>query len=50
MKGSFALFQVMKDTNVRCSVIGLAAEIRVCKKLCIDTNGLYIIDKLKIYL
>lgn len=29
----------MKDTNIRCSVIGLAAEIRVCKKLCMDTNG-----------
>ncbi|XP_071146984.1 general transcription factor IIH subunit 2-like [Mytilus edulis] len=33
--------QTMKDTNIRCSVIGLAAEIRVCKKLCMDTNGLY---------
>lgn len=31
----------LKEHNVRCSVIGLAAEIRVCKKLCHDTGGRY---------
>ncbi|XP_072035956.1 general transcription factor IIH subunit 2-like [Amphiura filiformis] len=31
----------MKEHNIRCSVIGLAAEIRVCRKLCNTTNGTY---------
>ncbi|KAK3104801.1 hypothetical protein FSP39_010358, partial [Pinctada imbricata] len=32
---------MMRDNNVRCSVIGLAAEVRVCKRLCHDTSGKY---------
>ena len=24
---------------MRCSMIGLAAEVRICKKLCSDTDG-----------
>ncbi|XP_071945993.1 general transcription factor IIH subunit 2-like [Antedon mediterranea] len=31
----------MKSNNIRCSVIGLAAEVRICKKLCNVTNGTY---------
>ncbi|XP_074654327.1 general transcription factor IIH subunit 2-like isoform X2 [Tubulanus polymorphus] len=31
----------MKSANIQCSVIGLAAEVRVCKKLCHDTHGRY---------
>ena len=33
-------FQLLKETNIRCSMIGLAAEVRICKKLCTDTNGM----------
>ncbi|XP_062579817.1 general transcription factor IIH subunit 2-like [Saccostrea cucullata] len=32
---------VLKDGNVRCSVIGLAAEVCICKKLCKETHGSY---------
>lgn len=31
----------LKDTRVRVSVIGLAAEVYVCKKLCTETGGSY---------
>ena len=31
--------QTLQENNVRCSIIGLSAEIRVCKKLCQATNG-----------
>ncbi|XP_026492330.1 general transcription factor IIH subunit 2 [Vanessa tameamea] len=33
--------QTLKTDGIRCSVIGLAAEIRICKKLCQDTGGEY---------
>ncbi|ESO82529.1 hypothetical protein LOTGIDRAFT_223172 [Lottia gigantea] len=33
--------QTLKDCNIRCSIIGLAAEISVCKKLCKQTQGKY---------
>ncbi|XP_035697454.1 general transcription factor IIH subunit 2-like [Branchiostoma floridae] len=33
--------KMVKDLNIRCSVIGLAAEVQVCKKLCNMTNGTY---------
>ncbi|KAI8489884.1 General transcription factor IIH subunit 2 [Branchiostoma belcheri] len=33
--------KMVKDLNIRCSVIGLAAEVQVCKKLCSTTNGTY---------
>ncbi|XP_038209990.1 general transcription factor IIH subunit 2 [Zerene cesonia] len=33
--------QNLKNDGVRCSVIGLAAEVRICKKLCQDTGGEY---------
>lgn len=32
---------MLRDGNVRCSVIGLAAEVCVCKKLCKETHGSY---------
>ncbi|XP_069122412.1 general transcription factor IIH subunit 2-like isoform X1 [Argopecten irradians] len=35
--------QTMKDNNVRCSVIGLAAEVRVCKRICHETSGKYFV-------
>lgn len=38
----FILFlQALKTEGIRCSVIGLAAEVRICKKLCQDTGGEY---------
>lgn len=33
--------QSLKSDGIRCSVIGLAAEVRICKKLCQDTGGDY---------
>ncbi|XP_047503667.1 general transcription factor IIH subunit 2 [Pieris napi] len=33
--------QNLKNEGIRCSVIGLAAEVRICKKLCQDTGGEY---------
>ncbi|PZC79533.1 hypothetical protein B5X24_HaOG216198 [Helicoverpa armigera] len=33
--------QSLKTEGIRCSVIGLAAEVRICKKLCQDTGGEY---------
>ncbi len=30
-----------KDANIRCSVVGLAAEIYICKLLCEQTGGNY---------
>ncbi|CAH2269283.1 jg15059 [Pararge aegeria aegeria] len=33
--------QALKTDGIRCSVIGLAAEVRICKKLCQDTGGDY---------
>ncbi|XP_033642104.1 general transcription factor IIH subunit 2-like isoform X1 [Asterias rubens] len=33
--------KVMKELNIRCSVIGLAAEVRICRKLCTVTQGTY---------
>lgn len=35
------MFQALKTDGIRCSVIGLAAEVRICKKLCKDTGGSY---------
>ncbi|KAL4707846.1 hypothetical protein ACJJTC_001792 [Scirpophaga incertulas] len=36
-----AAIQTLKTDGIRCSVIGLAAEVRICKKLCQDTGGEY---------
>lgn len=33
--------QNLKNEGIRCSVIGLAAEVRICKKLCQETGGEY---------
>ncbi|BFZ23902.1 hypothetical protein BsWGS_26941 [Bradybaena similaris] len=33
--------QAMAEANIRCSVIGLSAEVRVCKRLCQLTGGTY---------
>lgn len=33
--------QKCKDAKIRCSVIGLSAEIFICKHICQETGGLY---------
>lgn len=33
--------KMMKSNNIRCSVIGLAAEVHVCKTLTKETGGVY---------
>ncbi|RUS73552.1 hypothetical protein EGW08_018680 [Elysia chlorotica] len=33
--------KAMAEANIRCSVIGLSAEVRVCKFLCQQTGGSY---------
>ena len=38
MKSSFNL-QDLKRQSVRCSVVGLAAEVRLCKNICQATQG-----------
>jgi len=30
---------MLKEQNIRCSVIGLAASVHICQKLCRDTQG-----------
>ncbi|CAI4231135.1 unnamed protein product [Auanema sp. JU1783] len=37
----FSTFELLKAYNIRCSVIGLSAEIFVCKQLSKVTNGRY---------
>lgn len=34
-------FKALKQEGVRCSVIGLAAEVRICKQLASETGGLH---------
>jgi len=31
--------QMLKEQNIRCSVVGLAASVHVCQKLCRETQG-----------
>lgn len=33
--------QACKDTNIRVSVVGVAAEVYVCRRLADDTGGTY---------
>ncbi|XP_064610580.1 general transcription factor IIH subunit 2-like [Liolophura sinensis] len=33
--------QAMAEANIRCSFIGLAAEVRICKKIAQETQGRY---------
>lgn len=33
--------KMLKEQNIRCSVIGLAASVHVCQRLCRDTQGRY---------
>ncbi|KAE9417668.1 hypothetical protein Angca_008889, partial [Angiostrongylus cantonensis] len=37
----FSTFEIIRGHNIRCSVIGLAAELFVCKQLVKITNGRY---------
>lgn len=35
----FRLFQSLKEHKIRCSVVGLSAEVKVCKRLTTTTQG-----------
>ncbi|XP_077998384.1 general transcription factor IIH subunit 2-like [Glandiceps talaboti] len=37
----YETIKTMKELNIRCSVIGLSAEVRVCRKLSDTTQGTY---------
>ena len=37
----FQTIEELKKQNIRCSIIGLSAEIKLCKTLCSETKGLY---------
>ncbi|KAL6727893.1 hypothetical protein Aduo_009731 [Ancylostoma duodenale] len=37
----FSTFEILRGHNIRCSVIGLSAELFVCKQLAKITNGRY---------
>lgn len=37
----FETIKDVKEQNIRCSVIGLSAEVKLCKTLCAETNGTY---------
>ncbi|CAH1775381.1 unnamed protein product [Owenia fusiformis] len=39
--GIHATIKHIKELNIRCSVIGLSAELRICKTICQETNGQY---------
>ena len=34
------VFQALKEQSIRCSIVGLAAEVRLCKNICQATQGL----------
>ena len=34
------LLQELKGFNIRCSIIGLSAEVRICKRICQETKGM----------
>jgi len=38
----FNYHQTLQHQNIRCSIIGLAAEVRVCRTLCSETQGRWI--------
>ncbi len=40
-----------KKNKVRCSIIGLAAEVYICKKLSLETEGVYsvILDEIHLH-
>lgn len=37
----FETIDELKKENIRCSIIGLSAEIKLCKTICSETNGNY---------
>lgn len=45
-----ATIQSLKNDGIRCSVIGLAAEVRICKKLCQDTGGDYGVSVINLHI
>ncbi len=37
----FATIRECKKAKIRCSIIGLAAEVHICKKICAELEGIY---------
>jgi len=37
----FETIQQVKKQNIRCSVVGLSAEVKLCKTICAETQGSY---------
>ena len=37
----FETIKECKKNKIRCSIIGLAAELHICKKICQETEGIY---------
>jgi len=31
----------LKANHIRCSIIGLAAEVQICKRICEETKGIF---------
>ena len=44
----FATIRECKKYKIRCSIIGLSAEVHICKKICSELEGIYsvILDEL----
>jgi transcription initiation factor TFIIH subunit 2 len=44
----FVTIKECKKYKIRCSIIGLAAEVHICKKICAELDGIYaiILDEL----
>jgi len=36
-----ATIKNLKDNHIRVSIIGLAAEVQICKRICEETKGFY---------
>ena len=47
----FVTIKECKKNKVRCSIVGLAAEVHICKKICTDTEGIYsvILDEVHLH-
>jgi transcription initiation factor TFIIH subunit 2 len=47
----FSTIDECKKNKIRCSIISLAAEVHICKKISSETNGIYqvILDELHLH-
>ena len=40
----FSFFKELKSSSIRCSVVGLAAEVRLCKSISQTTQGMPLVS------